>query len=151
VATEADDLAPEQRARRNIDRQLAEAGWLVQNRKDVNLAAGPGIAVREFQTDNGPADYGLYVERKFIGVIEAKKEGDTLSQVEAQADKYAHGFRSRALREELPFWAELPPFHYLSTGAETQFQSRLDPISRPRRVSCSSKGRSARASGCSHP
>jgi type I restriction enzyme R subunit len=108
-----DDLLPEQRARRNIDRQLAAAGWVVQSKNSLNLAAGPGVAVREFQTDNGPADYGLYVQRKFIGVIEAKKEGDTLSQVEAQADKYAHGFRSRALREGLPFWHELPPFHYI--------------------------------------
>jgi type I restriction enzyme R subunit len=134
MADYPDDLLPEQRARRNIDRQLKAAGWVVQNKDAINLAAGPGIAVREFQTDNGPADYGLYVQRKFIGVIEAKKEGETLSQVEAQADKYAEGFRSRALREGLPFWQELPPFHYVSTGLETQFQSRLDPISRPRRV-----------------
>lgn len=134
MADDPDYLLPEQRARRNIDRQLVAAGWRVQSKDGINLAAGPGIAVREFSTDNGPADYGLYLDRKFIGVIEAKKEGDTLSQVEAQADKYAHGFRSRALREGLPYWDELPPFHYVSTGLETQFQSRLDPISRPRRV-----------------
>jgi type I site-specific restriction endonuclease len=54
-----DDLKPEQRARRKIDRLLAAAGWKVQNKDTINLAAGHGIAVREFTTDKGPADYGL--------------------------------------------------------------------------------------------
>jgi type I restriction enzyme R subunit len=99
-----DDLKPEQRARRKIDRLLASAGWKVQNKDAINLAAGLGIAVREFATDRGPADYALYVDRKVIGFIEAKPEGETLSDVEPQADKYAHGFRSRAEREGLPSW-----------------------------------------------
>ncbi len=129
-----DDLKPEQRARRTIDRLLLSAGWKVQNKDAINLGAGPGIAVREFSTDKGPADYALYVDRKVIGFIEAKAEGKTLSDVEPQADKYAQGFRTRAEREGLPSWQELAPFHYLSTGTETLFQSRLDPISRPREV-----------------
>jgi type I restriction enzyme, R subunit len=84
-----EDLKPEQRARRNIDRQLIAAGWKVQNRKEMNLAVDYGVAVREFPTDNGPADYALYVGKKVIGFIEAKPEGKTLSDVEPQADKYA--------------------------------------------------------------
>jgi len=47
---------PEQKARDRIDRQLIAAGWLVQDKKSINLNAGPGIAVREYQTDVGPAD-----------------------------------------------------------------------------------------------
>ena len=46
---------PEQKARDNIDAMLAEAGWHVQDNKAVNFSAGLGIAVREYQTDIGPA------------------------------------------------------------------------------------------------
>jgi type I restriction enzyme R subunit len=45
----------------------------------MNLGAGLGAAVCEFQTASGPVDYGLFVGRKLCGVIEAKPEGTTLS------------------------------------------------------------------------
>ena len=51
----------------------------------MNLGAGLGIAVREFQTASGPVDYGLFVGRKLCGVIEAKAEGSTLSGFSEQA------------------------------------------------------------------
>jgi len=35
---------PEQRAREVIDRKLAESGWVVQSREEINLSAGPGGA-----------------------------------------------------------------------------------------------------------
>lgn len=47
TADEALRLAAEQRARGLIDQQLTQAGWKVQDKKDLNLFAGPGIAVRE--------------------------------------------------------------------------------------------------------
>jgi hypothetical protein len=43
-----DYLAREARARVEIDKQLAAAGWVVQSQKTLNLSAGPGVAVREF-------------------------------------------------------------------------------------------------------
>ena len=36
------------RARREIDAELAACGWVVQDRKALNLYAGQGVAVREF-------------------------------------------------------------------------------------------------------
>lgn len=63
---------PEQAARDNIDRQLFACGWIIQDKKQINLYAGPGVAVREYQTDAGPADYILFVDQKPVGVIEAK-------------------------------------------------------------------------------
>lgn len=39
--------APEQRARRRIDANLTAAGWLVQDRAEIDLTAGRGIAVRD--------------------------------------------------------------------------------------------------------
>jgi len=75
---------PEQRARENIDRQLAQAGWVVQRFRDINLHAGRGIAATEFPGASGPSDYLLYVDRKAVGVVEAKPEGFTLSGYEIQ-------------------------------------------------------------------
>ncbi len=37
----------------------------------MNVGAGQGVAVREFQTDSGPADYALFVDRRLCGLIEA--------------------------------------------------------------------------------
>ena len=75
----SDDMyqTPEQHAREQIEAQLDAAGWAVQDSASVNLAAGRGIAVREFQLSkgHGAADYLLYGDRKVLGVIEAKKEG----------------------------------------------------------------------------
>ena len=73
----------EQIARDNIDKQLMAAGWVVQSKKQINLSAALGVAVREYQTDVGPADYLLFVEKKPVGLVEAKKEdkGFRLTQV----------------------------------------------------------------------
>ena len=48
-------LAAEQRARVLIDRQLSEAGWAVQDRGEMNLFDGAGVAVREMVMAKGPA------------------------------------------------------------------------------------------------
>ena len=53
---------PEQIARDQIDERLAEAGWSVQTMKTLNWSAGRGVALREYQTDTGPADYVLFVD-----------------------------------------------------------------------------------------
>ena len=73
---------PEQLARDRIDELLHQSGWVVQDRKAINWSAGQGIAVREYQTSEGPADYILFVDRKPIGVIEAKRaeKGESLAR-----------------------------------------------------------------------
>ncbi len=75
---------PEQLARIQIDAQLSAAGWTVQNISDLNLSASRGVAVREIQSHGGPADYILFVDGKALGIVEAKKEGTTLSYVAEQ-------------------------------------------------------------------
>ncbi len=82
---------PEQKARDNIDRMLEQSGWAVVDKNAINWSLGPGVAVREYQTDVGPADYVLFVDREPIGVIEAKKEeeGHLLSVHGQQAEYYA--------------------------------------------------------------
>lgn len=65
---------PEQLARDKIDEQLLASGWIIQNKNQINLNAGVGVAVREYQTDVGPADYILFADKKPVGVIEAKRK-----------------------------------------------------------------------------
>ena len=79
-------MTPEAKARIEIDTRLAQAGWLVQDMKQLNLGAAVGVAVREYPTDTGPADYVLFVNRNAVGVIEAKKDsaGENLTVTENQ-------------------------------------------------------------------
>jgi type I restriction enzyme R subunit len=73
-------MKPEEGARQNLDKQLTQSGWIVQRYKNINLSAGLGIAVCEYPTESSPADYILFIDRKPVGVIEAKKEGHTLAR-----------------------------------------------------------------------
>lgn len=124
-------VLPEQAARERIDAALLAAGWHVQDLAVVNLHAGRGIAVREFPLapGHGAADYLLYVDAQAVGVIEAKKEGTTLSGVEAQSVRYGAG-----LPAHLPAPIRPLPFLYESTGTETQFTNGLDPVPRSRPI-----------------
>lgn len=72
----------------------------MQDRKALNFNAGIGIAVREYPTDIGPVDYVLFVERKPVGVIEAKREeeGHRLTVHEAQAEASFLGIRVWQIR-----------------------------------------------------
>ncbi|MBT3391621.1 MAG: DEAD/DEAH box helicase family protein, partial [Chloroflexi bacterium] len=120
---------PEEQARKIIDQKLTAAGWIVQNYKHLNLGAGIGVAVREFPTGRGEADYLLFVDRKAVGVVEAKPEGTTLSGVSEQSAKYQTSFPDDIPHVELPL-----PFAYESTGVETHFTDIRDPDYRSRRV-----------------
>ncbi|WP_305807323.1 hypothetical protein, partial [Stenotrophomonas sp. YIM B06876] len=62
-------MTPEALARESIDDKLNQAGWVVQGMTALNLGAATGVAVREFPTDTGPADYLLFVNRLPVGVI----------------------------------------------------------------------------------
>ena len=123
-------MSPEQRARQQIDTQLVACGWVVQDFKSVDFSAGRGIALREVPLATGPCDYLLLVDRKALGVIEAKKEGTTLSTVAEQSGRYATSlpdFLAAGLSGRLPFL-------YESTGVETFFRDERDPAPRSRRV-----------------
>jgi len=120
---------PEARARTEIDRLLTAAGWVVQDVANLNLVAGVGVAIREFPLATGVADYLLFVEKRAIAAIEAKKVGVPLSGVEAQSAKYGAGLPSN-----LTPWRSPLPFLYESTGVETFFTDGRDPDPRARRV-----------------
>ena len=122
-------MTPEQKARQQIDRQLEQAGWIVQDYRQMNISAGLGVAVREFPLTTGDADYILYADAKAIGVVEAKPKGHTLTGVETQSGKYLDGLPKTLPNYRLPL-----PFAYESTGEVTQFTSTLEPDARSRAV-----------------
>ena len=105
----ASRLNPNQRARVRIDEMLEAAGWVILDYAEADFAAGPGVAVREFMTPKGPVDYLLVADGRVVGSIEAKKEGDTLRQVEAQADRYADGFEELVKTRNLPRYDDRLP------------------------------------------
>src|SRR5882672_2843977 len=120
----------EQEARKQIDAQLVACGWVVQDYRQFNPSAGRGIALREAPLKSGPCDYLLLVDRKAVGIIEAKKEGTLLSGVAEQSAHYAVN-----LPDFIQSIGPGPlPFLYESTGVENFFRDERDPAPRSRRV-----------------
>ena len=122
-------MKPEERARERIDSLLAQAGWLVQDFERMNLGASHGVAVREFSLPSGTADYLLFIDYEPVGIIEAKKAGQTLIGVEEQSSKYLTN-----LPDILSTARSTLPFSYETTGIETRFTNHLDPEPRSRQV-----------------
>ncbi|ANV83307.1 restriction endonuclease subunit R [Picosynechococcus sp. PCC 7003] len=120
----------EEKARDHIDEMLRDAGWDVQSSQEIDLYGSLGQAVREYQTDSGPADYVLFVDGNPIGVIEAKrpKEGQKITVHELQTQKYAIA-KLRWFQNNEPL-----PFLYESTGEITRFTDQRDPKPRSREV-----------------
>jgi type I restriction enzyme R subunit len=123
-------MTPEAAARQIIDKKLQQAGWIVQDRKALNLGAGVGVAVREYPTDSGPADYVLFLNRTAVGVIEAKRDeaGEHLTTTERQTERYANATLNwRHDRAPLPFLFE-------ATGQIIRFTDGRDPAPRSREL-----------------
>jgi type I restriction enzyme, R subunit len=118
---------PEQIARDKIDLMLSQSGWIIQNKNKINLTAGLGVVVREYQTEIGPADYVLFVDKKPVGIIEAKRAelGVSLSAVEEQSVSYANARLRLLTNDSLPFV-------YESTGEISRFTDYRDPKPRAR-------------------
>jgi len=123
-------MTPEAKARQSIDARLISAGWVVQDMKQLNLGAARGVAVREYPTDTGPADYVLFVDREPRGVIEAKKDtaGENLTVAEAQTERYANAnLKWRKDGQSLRFLFE-------ATGQIIRFTDGKDPVPRSREI-----------------
>ena len=77
---------PEEKAREKIDWQLNEAGWIVQNRDEINLAANDGVIIREFPLIGGEgfADYMIFVDGEPVGALDDKPDSDRVRSDEIQ-------------------------------------------------------------------
>ncbi len=122
----------EAKTREKIDAKLEAAGWVIQDKKKINLFEKLGVAVREMDTDTGPADYMLFIEGKACGIVEAKREGTELGGVAEQSARYASStvkFIERWVPDDQPL-----PFLYESTNHEIRFRDERDPHPRSRFV-----------------
>ncbi len=123
-------MTPETKARQLIDQKLEQAGWVIQDMKQLNLGAASGVAVREYPTDTGPADYVLFVNRQAVGVIEAKKDtaGENLTATESQTERYATA-SLKWLKDNAPL-----RFLFEATGQIIRFTDGADPAPRSREI-----------------
>lgn len=125
-------LTPEDKTRHElINPMLEKAGWVIQHYKVANVYASLGVAVEFFPMGAGvgEADYVLFIDGKACGIVEAKKEGEPLIAKESQSNRYAHGFPKDFQHVGLPL-----PFIYESSGSETRFTNKWDPIPRSREL-----------------
>ena len=120
---------PEQIARDKIDKQLIACGWILQDKEKINLNASQGVVVRYYLTQEGKeTDYVLFVDRKPIGIIEAKREEEgvhLVTDTEDQSTDYAFSKLKYLNNDPLPFV-------YESTGEITRFTDYRDPKPRSR-------------------
>lgn len=96
-----------------IDKALQKAGWTIIHSKSVSdLSLLKNHALEEFETSNGPADYGLIVNGKLLGIVEAKKIEVGAQNVLEQSKRYSKG-ASNTMGE----WNQYRvPFLYSSNG-----------------------------------
>ena len=81
-----------------IDQQLRERGWEADSKslrysEGIRPSKGRNIAIAEWPTASGPADYALFIGQKCMAVIEAKKQNKNVSSTIEQAERYSRGFR----------------------------------------------------------
>lgn len=84
----------ERQTRRLIDVQLIDAGWETDSdnltyQKGVRPEEGRNLAIAEWPSDGGRADYALFVGLICVGIIEAKRESVDIPSTLQQAERYA--------------------------------------------------------------
>lgn len=109
----------EDETRSLIDDQLRAAGWeadthALRYSQGVRPEAGRNLAIAEWPTDSGPADYVLFIGLTPMAVVEAKRFGLDIGSVLPQAERYSLGFRGEGEVQAAPRWAA---GHATVTGA----------------------------------
>jgi type I restriction enzyme R subunit len=99
AVTAASSISLDEAATRDlIDTQLRKRGWEVdtptlrysQGTRPVN---GRAMAIAEWPTLDGPADYALFIGTQCIGIVEAKRRNKNVSTEVRQAQRYSRGMR----------------------------------------------------------
>lgn len=83
--------------RKLIDQQLRLAGWTVDTAtltysRGARPKKGRNLAIAEWPTENGPADYILFVGLTPVAAVEAKRKNKDVSGCLQQAKRYSRGF-----------------------------------------------------------
>ncbi|HEX7243631.1 MAG TPA: type I restriction-modification system endonuclease [Longimicrobiaceae bacterium] len=83
--------------RRLIDQQLRDAGWEANSEelrfgKGTRPERGRNLAIAEWPTATGPADYVLFAGLTRVGVVEAKRQAINVAGSIEQAKRYSRGY-----------------------------------------------------------
>jgi len=112
--------------KKRIDPKLDAAGW----RFPRGQSKPEAYRSEEEETDNGPADYALWLDDQVAGVVEAKKLTVGPQNVLTQAERYARGIRGSSL----DFDGLRCPFLYATNGEVIWFHDVRHPLNRSRRI-----------------
>jgi type I restriction enzyme, R subunit len=87
----------EAQTRQLIDWQLTQAGWEADTvnlryNKGTRPERGRNLAIAEYPTGSGPADYVLFVGLTPVAVVEAKRKNVDVSAALQQAKRYSRNF-----------------------------------------------------------
>ncbi|MBB3236138.1 type I restriction-modification system endonuclease [Phyllobacterium endophyticum] len=91
----------ESETRALIDQQLRDRDWEADTKelrfgKGIRPAKGRNMAIAEWPTTSGPADYALFVGTMLVGVVEAKRRRKNVSAAIDQAERYSFGIKDSA-------------------------------------------------------
>jgi type I restriction enzyme R subunit len=114
-----------------IGGRLRALGWeIVRHTPFFRPERAHAKAVAEYPTENGPADYALFVNGLLLGIIEAKKLSLGPQNVLVQAQRYSEG----ATGNPLQYRQYRVPFLYSTNGEVIWFHDVRSPLERSRRV-----------------
>jgi len=84
-----------QTRKNRIDKKLQSLSpkWIIiKYHGNLDVPSLTNHAVEEYPTENGPADYALFVNGALLGIIKAKKVTVSPQNVLEQAKRYSRGF-----------------------------------------------------------
>jgi type I restriction enzyme R subunit len=106
-----------------IDQQLRDAGWEADTKalrysEGVRPVKGRNLAIAEWLTASGPADYALFAGLTLLGVVEAKRKRKNVSAAIDQAERYSTGIATSAdfAFAEGPWGEHKVPFVFSANG-----------------------------------
>ena len=109
--------------RKLVDEQLRDRGWeadtdTIRYSAGTRPTKGRNLAIAEWPTESGPADYALFIGMKCIAVIEAKRKRKNVSGAIDQSERYAKGFKFCGGAEAIGGpWGDMKvPFVFATNG-----------------------------------
>ena len=113
----------EAETRQLIDAQLCEAGWQADTEhlrysKGTRPEKGKNLAIAEWPTDRGFADYALFAGLQLVGIVEAKAQEQNISSILAsQCKDYATHIKQEHVCYLIGQWGDYQvPFLFATNG-----------------------------------
>jgi len=121
----------ERETRRLIDQQLRDVGWDAETEElryslGVRPQKGRYLAIAEYPTASGPADYALFAGLQLVGVVEAKRRSNDVAGAVEQAKRYSRDVRldQESAVAGSPWGNYKVPFVFATNGREFLEQLR---------------------------